>query len=162
MNQAAHAPEQPAKLLAHPDMSLLSGLQLIEAIANGSVPPPPMAQTIPIELQEWSAGKMLITAMPQAQFHNTYAIMHGGWTMTLLDTAMALAASTLLAPGQSCPSTETAVKFVRPIRLSVKQVKVTGQVIHQGNNLITLEGRVFDENGKLYAHGTSTCMVISN
>ncbi|HHE73702.1 MAG TPA: aromatic compound catabolic protein, partial [Desulfobacteraceae bacterium] len=33
-------------------------------------------------------------------------------------------------------------------------------LIHAGKQVATAEGRIYDANGKLYAHATSTCLII--
>jgi uncharacterized protein (TIGR00369 family) len=81
--------------------------------------------------------------------------------MTMLDTAMALAAQTTLSPGETCPSHETTAKFVRPIFIASGVMHVIGHVVSRGRTVITLEGRIEDAEGRLHAHGTSTCLVVS-
>jgi uncharacterized protein (TIGR00369 family) len=100
-----------------------------------------------------------LRAAPEHRFLNTMKTVHGGWIMTMLDTSMALAAHTTLSPGELCPSHETAVKFIRPIAVDCGELRITGDVISRGRTLITLEGRIESLQGKLYAHGTSTCLI---
>ena len=78
----------------------------------------------------------------------------------MLDTVMALAAQTTLAPGEACPSHETTAKFVRPIFVDAGELHVAGHVVSRGRSVITLEGRIEDARGRLFAHGTSTCLVV--
>ena len=80
--------------------------------------------------------------------------------MTMLDTVMALAAQTTLSPGETCPSHETTAKFVRPIFADSGEMHVTGHVVSRGRTVITLEGRIEDAEGRLHAHGTSTCLIV--
>jgi uncharacterized protein (TIGR00369 family) len=76
-------------------------------------------------------------------------ITHGGWAMTMLDSAMGLSALTTLSPGKICPSHETSVKFVRPILADGQTLHVIGTVISRGRTVITAEGRIEDGDGKL-------------
>ena len=78
----------------------------------------------------------------------------------MLDIAMALAAQTTLSPGEACPSHETTAKFVRPIPGESGVMHVIGRVVSRGRTVITLEGRIEDAEGRLHAHGTSTCLVV--
>ncbi|TGN61983.1 PaaI family thioesterase [Paracoccus liaowanqingii] len=119
-----------------------------------------MADLLPFALLRPEEGFVTLVALPEIRFSNPMMTMHGGWIMTMLDTAMALAAQTLLEPGQSCPSHETSAKFVRPIRVETGEIRVTGKVVSRGRTVITLEGRVEDIQGRLYAHGTSTCLIM--
>jgi uncharacterized protein (TIGR00369 family) len=73
---------------------------------------------------------------------------------------MALAAQTTLAAGEICPSHETSAKFVRPISIDSGVMHVIGHVVSRGRTVITLEGRVEDADGRLHAHGTSTCLIV--
>ena len=92
-----------------------SGLELVARLADGSIRRPPMAETLPFTLLPPEEGKVGLLATPEPRFCNLTNTVHGGWIMTMLDTAMALAAQTTLSPGETCPSHETTAKFVRPI-----------------------------------------------
>lgn len=82
--------------------------------------------------------------------------------MTMLDTSMALAAHTTLEPGEYGPTLETSVKFIRPILGDSGELRIVGHVISRSRSIITLEGRIETEQGKVHAHGTSTCMIVRN
>lgn len=138
-----------------------SGLELVAGLAAGSIRPPPMAETLPFTLLPPEEGKVRLLATPEPRFCNLTNTVHGGWIMTMLDTAMALAAQTTLSPGETCPSHETTAKFVRPIFVDSGVMHVIGRVVSRGRTVITLEGRIEDAQGRLHAHGTSTCLVVS-
>jgi uncharacterized protein (TIGR00369 family) len=138
-----------------------SGLELVARLADASIRRPPMAETLPFTLLPPEEGKVGLLATPEPRFCNLTNTVHGGWIMTMLDTAMALAAQTTLSPGETCPSHETSAKFVRPISIDSGVMHVTGYVLSRGRTVITLEGRIEDAEGKLHAHGTSTCLVVS-
>lgn len=128
-----------------------SGLELVARLADGSIRRPPMAETLPFTLLPPEEGKVGLLA-------NLTNTVHGGWIMTMLDTAMALAAQTTLSPGETCPSHETTAKFVRPISIDSGVMHVTGYVLSRGRTVITLEGRIEDAEGRLHAH---PCLVVS-
>lgn len=138
-----------------------SGIELVARLADGSVRPPPMAETLPFTLLPPEEGNVVLLATPEPRFGNLTNTVHGGWIMTMLDTAMALAAQTTLSPGETCPSHETTAKFVRPISADSGEMRVTGHVVSRGRTVITLEGRIEDTRGRLHAHGTSTCLIVS-
>lgn len=142
------------------EMAGWSGLELVARLADGSVHRPPMAETLPFTLLPPEEGKVRLLATPESRFCNLTNTVHGGWIMTMLDTVMALAAQTTLAPGESCPSQETTAKFVRPILADSGEMHAFGPVVSRGRTVITLEGRIEDANGRLHAHGTSTCLVV--
>jgi uncharacterized protein (TIGR00369 family) len=138
-----------------------TGLAFVAGLADGSIRRPPMADTLPFTLLPPEEGKVVLLATPEPRFCNLTNTIHGGWIMTMLDTVMALAAHTTLSAGETCPSHETTAKFVRPIRVESGVMRVTGHVVSRGRTLITLEGRIEDAQGRLHAHGTSTCLVVS-
>jgi uncharacterized protein (TIGR00369 family) len=138
-----------------------SGLELVARLADGSIRRPPMAETLPFTLLPPEEGKVGLLAIPEPRFCNLTNTVHGGWTMTMLDTVMALAAQTTLSPGETCPSHETTAKFVRPISIDSGVMHVTGHLVSRGRTVITLEGRIEDAQGRLHAHGTSTCLIVT-
>jgi len=142
------------------DQEVCSGLELVAKLADGSIRRPPMAETLPFTLLPPEKGKVGLLASPEPRFCNLTNTVHGGWIMTMLDTVMALAAQTTLSAGETCPSHETTAKFVRPIFADSGEMRVTGHVVSRGRTLITLEGRIEDAQGRIYAHGTSTCLVV--
>ncbi len=143
-----------------PEAAGLDGLRHVTALAEGRVPPPPMNDVIPFTLLPPIHGQVQLRAMPEARFHNPMGILHGGWLMTLLDSAMGLAGLSTLGPGEICPTHETAVKFLRPVQVASGPVLVTGRVLSRGRTLIALEGRAEAADGTLLAHGTSSCVVL--
>jgi uncharacterized protein (TIGR00369 family) len=137
-----------------------SGLELVAGLADGTISRPSMAETLPFTLLSPEEGKVRLVATPEARFYNLTNTIHGGWIMTMLDTAMSLAAQTTLSAGETGPSHETTAKFVRPISIACGVMHVIGHVVSRGRSVITLEGRIEDAEDRLHAHGTSTCLVV--
>ena len=87
-------------------------------------------------------------------------MVHGGLALALLDSAMGCAVHTTLPPGVSYTTLEVKANFVRPLTAATGLVRCTGAVVHAGRTVATAESRVVDLAGKLYAHGTSTLLVV--
>ncbi len=151
----AHAAQQSVG-----DFPQLTGLAVVERLFEGSLSPPPMAKVLPFTLLRPGPGKIELHATPDERVLNLTKTVHGGWIMTMLDTAMSLAALTTLGPGEVGPTHETSVKFVRPIGADAGQLRITGQVLSRGRSLITLEGKIEDTRERVLAHGTSTCLIV--
>ncbi|MBB5577221.1 MULTISPECIES: PaaI family thioesterase [Rhizobium] len=143
-----------------PDTTLMNGIEFVTGLSQGTLPRPPMADLLPFTLLPPDEGHVELLARPEARFFNVMNTVHGGWIMTMLDTSMSLAAQTTLMSGEVCPSQETSVKFVRPISVDCGELRITGKVISRGRTVITLDGRIENSQGKLYAHGTSTCLIV--
>lgn len=137
----------------------LTGLEVVEGMGQGRIPMPPMAAVLPIFPHSWSEGQVEFRAWPEARFYNPMGTVHGGWAMTMLDTAMGVAAYSTLKSGETYTSADTAVRFVRPIFEKTGELRVLGSVVSRGRSVITLDGRLEDLDGKLFAHGTSSCVV---
>lgn len=137
-----------------------TGLEFVKGLAEGRLARPPMAELLPFSLLPPLEGVVVLSALPEQRFLNTLNTVHGGWSMTMLDTAMALAAHTTLGPGEWCPTHETSVKFVRPTMSDSGELRITGRVISRSRTVITLEGRIESADGRLHAHGSSTCMIL--
>jgi uncharacterized protein (TIGR00369 family) len=101
-----------------------------------------MAETLPFKNLPPSAGRVELCAVPEERFLNPMGVVHGGWAMTMRDSAMGLSALTTLEPDEICPSHETSVKFVRPILADGRTLHMIGTVISRGRTVITAEGLI--------------------
>ena len=85
--------------------------------------------------------------------------MHGGWALTLIDSAAGCAAHTLLPAGVGYATVETKANFTRPITEDAGRVRAEGRVVTRGRQIMTADARLLDSQGRILAHGTSTLMV---
>jgi uncharacterized protein (TIGR00369 family) len=138
----------------------LSGLDYLNAVFAGKLPLPPIAETLDFTGAEVGEGRAVFVAEPREFLYNPIGVVHGGFAMTILDSAMGCAVHSMLAAGEGYTSLETSVNFVRPITLKTGRMRCEGKVIHRGGRIATAEGRLIEEStGKLLAHGTTTCLV---
>jgi uncharacterized protein (TIGR00369 family) len=137
----------------------LSGLEFLQRIVAGELPPPPIAALLKFELAELSEGQAVFAVEPAEYHYNPIGVVHGGVAATLLDSAMGCAVHSALPAGAGYTSLEIKVNFVRPLTAETGRVRCEAKLIHLGGRTATAEGRVVDEAGKLYAHGTTTCLI---
>jgi uncharacterized protein (TIGR00369 family) len=90
---------------------------------------------------------------------NPAGTVHGGFTATLLDSCMGLAIQSTLERGIGQTTLEFKISLVRPITPETGPIKAEGLVLSRGRQIGTAEGRVTDGNGRLLAHGTTTCLI---
>jgi uncharacterized protein (TIGR00369 family) len=139
-----------------------TGLELLNEIATRKLPPPPMAETMGFTGVGFEEGKAVFEGEPAEYLYNPIGVVHGGFAMTLLDSAMGVAVHTTLEVGERYTTLETKVNFVRPIMLETGRVRCEGVVVYRGGTIVTAEGKLTAvNNGKLLAHGTTTCLIIS-
>ena len=139
----------------------MSGLEFLRAIRDGRLPPAPMAVLLGFRLVDVEPGEVAFEVLPRQEHYNPIGTVHCGLAMTLLDSAMACSVHTHLAPGVGYTTVEAKINLVRPIMAETGKLRALGKTIHVGSRIATAEGRLVDDAGKLYAHGTTTCIVLS-
>jgi uncharacterized protein (TIGR00369 family) len=100
--------------------------------------------------------------MPGEQHYNPIGVVHGGLAMTLLDSAMGCAVQTHMPAGGGYTTLEAKTHLVRAITSKTGSLRAIGKALHLGSRVATAEGRLVDGAGKLYAHATTTCMVLGH
>ena len=140
----------------------MTGKQILQAIIDGELPAPPITETLSFWLAEVGDGFAAFEGEPGAHLLNQMGGVHGGWALTLIDSAIGCAGLTLLPAGTGYTTVETKANFSRPITKDTGRVRAEGRVVSQGRQLISGEARVLSRDGKLLAHGTSTLLVLSN
>ena len=138
----------------------LSGLEFLQKVVAGELPRPPIADLMNFDLVEVSDGFAVFTVEPAEYHYNPIGVVHGGLAATLLDSAMGCAIHSTLPPGVVYTTLEVKVNFVRALTMQTGLVRGEAKVIHAGARTATAEARLIDASGKLYAHGTTTCLVI--
>jgi uncharacterized protein (TIGR00369 family) len=135
------------------------GLDFLQAIVDGRLPNPPICKVLNFHLAEVSEGQAVFEGVPDASFYNPIDTVHGGFAVTLLDSALSCAIFTTLAKGEKFTTLEIKVNLVRPILKDTGLLRAEGRVIHRGRAVATSEGKLKDKAGRLYAHATTTCMI---
>jgi len=136
-----------------------SGLDLLRGIIEGRVPRPPIADTLNFYLIEVERGRAVFQGTPKTAYLNPIGTIHGGWTATLLDSCMACAVHTTVPAGQGYTTVEFKLNLVRAVMPDSGPLRAEGKLINAGRTIATSEGRLVDASGKLYAHGTETCLI---
>lgn len=137
----------------------LSGMDYIQAIFEGELPPPPISTLMGFRGVSAEPGRAVFELEPGLQHYNPIGSVHGGVALTLLDSAMGCAVHTLLEAGVGYTTLEVKTNFVRPITAQTGLIRCEGVVIHSGSRIATAEGKLTDAAGKLLAHGTTTCLI---
>jgi uncharacterized protein (TIGR00369 family) len=147
--------------LAEPSQfATLSGREMLQSIIDGTVPQPPIGQAMCYYVVEVGDGFVAFEGNPDEQLLNPLGHVHGGFALTLIDSACGAAAHSLLGPGVGYATIETKGNFSRPITRETGPVRAEGRVISQGRRVISSEARVLSADGRVMAHGTSTVMVL--
>ena len=139
----------------------LSGLEFVQGLADGTLPLKMMAETLGYDVSEAESGRVVVTALPDRCHLNPAGTVHGGLAATMLDTCMGLAIHTKIEKGFGSTTLEFKISLLRPITPETGLIKAEGIVLSCGRRIGTAEGRVTDREGRLLAHGTTTCMIFA-
>ena len=138
----------------------LSGAEFLQKIVSGELPGPPLAALMNFKIVELGEGNATFAVDPAEYHYNPIGVVHGGLAATLLDSAMGCAVHSMLPVGMGYTTLELKVNFIRAMTAETGRVRAEAKLIHLGSRTATAEGRVVDESGKLYAHGTTTCLIL--
>lgn len=140
----------------------MSGLEYMQALVNGEVGAKPsinptMGMSIPYGLEK---GMASFDCEPGDHLLNPMGFVHGGFAATVLDSALGVAVHTTLEAGWGFTTAELKINYTRAIRPDSGTLRATGRIIHRGRQMATAEAELRGiEDGKLYAHGSTTCFV---
>jgi uncharacterized protein (TIGR00369 family) len=139
----------------------MPGIEFLRAIRDGRLPVPPLAKLLGFSLVEVEPGHAVFEFVPGERHYNPIGVVHGGLAMTLLDSAMGCCVHTRMPAGSGYTTLEAKTNLVRAITGETGRLRATGKLVHLGNRIATAEGRLEDAAGKLYAHATTTCIVLN-
>lgn len=139
----------------------MSGLDYLQAMIDGTIPPPPIASHINLEIAEVRPGVAIMAATPDDSHYNPIGSVHGGFFATLLDSVCGCAVQTTLPAGTAYTSLDLTVSFLRGISTDTGRVVATGRVTKPGSRAAFVEADIKDANGRLLATATSTCLVFT-
>lgn len=140
------------------DIKNLSGLQIMQEMCNGNLPMPSMVTTVPMKPTLIESGQVTFEVQADQHHLNPLGGVHGGFAATVLDTVTGCAIHTVLEASAGYGTIDLNIKMCRPIPQN-RPLTAIGQIINTSKNLAISEGKIIDEDGKLYAHATATCMI---
>lgn len=138
----------------------LAGIEYLDAMRRGELPPPPIASHFDFRIVEVAAGKVSFTCEPDESAYNPIGLVHGGLVCTLLDSVLGCAVQTTLPAGTGYTSIELKVNYLRPVRRDTGELRAHGWVTKPGRRVAFAEADVRDPAGKVVATASGTCLVI--
>jgi uncharacterized protein (TIGR00369 family) len=137
----------------------MSGLDFLNGISKGEIPPPPIAETLDFHPLSVEVGKVAFEFEAKEYHYNPIGGVHGGVISTLLDTVMGCAVHSKLPQGMAYTTLEFKINFIRAVTIKSGEMKAEGRLIHLGKNTAFVEADLRDAQENIYAHGVSTCMI---
>jgi uncharacterized protein (TIGR00369 family) len=136
------------------------GLELMRAMAEGAVPPPPVGSLIGVDRFVVEKGKVSVDFEP-AEFHyNAMGAVHGGVIATVIDIVLGSAVHSTLKAGQGFTTLTLELKYHRAATTKSGRLTATAEIVARGREIVTAEAKLVDRNGRLFAAATSTLMIL--
>ena len=150
----------PEQMLDRATMASMSGLDYLRGLLEGRFPHPPIAGLMSYRMTEVAEGRVAFRATAGFQHLNPMGTVHGGWYGTLLDSALGCAVMTRIPAGHWYTTLEYRVNLLRPVPLD-SEVEAVATVRHAGRTTGVAEADIRGvADGKLYATGSTTCLIM--
>jgi len=137
-----------------------SGLDAIRAIQSGTLPRPPISSLVNFTIAEVDEGRVVVEGYPGEEHYNPIGVVHGGFALTIFDTAMSCAIHTLLPAGVAYTTTDVQVRFIRGVTTATGAVRCEGLALHVGRSTAVAEAKMYDSSRRLLAIGTTACAIL--
>jgi uncharacterized protein (TIGR00369 family) len=145
--------------MSRPPLADRSGVEFFKGLQDGSIPEQPITQTVGWDIDVVENGYLSLLFEPKDYLLHAAGLVHGGVMATLLDSAMSGAVMTTLEKGQGCTTIQLNISPVRGIRADAPRLRIEGRVVHGGRQTGVATGTIKDEEGRLYAHGSASCLI---
>lgn len=142
-------------------MQSMPGLDYLRGILRGDFPAAPISATLDFYPVEFDHGRAVFEGTPAPFIYNPLGMVHGGWAATILDSAMGCAVHTTLPAGKVYTTVDLSISLVRAITTRTNRVRCEARVVHTGGTIATADARLFDDEGVLCAHGSTTCLIMA-
>ena len=152
--------QSPDDLPSQDELLNMSGLEFMSNMVQGKIAGPPISHLLNYTLTEVSDGRVVFAGTPVFDVTNPMGTVHGGWYGTILDSCMACAVMTKVPRGSVYTTLEYKINILRSIPLGTS-VQAIGTAQHVGRSTGVANGEIRGvEDGKLYATGSTTCIVM--
>jgi uncharacterized protein (TIGR00369 family) len=121
--------------------------------------PPAIAKLLGFTLASAGSGRATIEFEADHRHSNPMGTLHGGVLCDIADAAMGIAYSTTLAPGETFTTVELHINFLRPVWNA--KLRAEGRMVRAGKVVGLVECDIFDEQRRLIARASSTCMTLA-
>jgi uncharacterized protein (TIGR00369 family) len=137
----------------------MAGIDYLRAMADGVLPPAPIAGLMQFTIAAVEPGRVEFTCVPDESAYNPIGAVHGGLMCTLLDSVTGCAIHSTLPKGMGYTSVEIKVNYLKAVRVSSGTLTATGTVVKSGARVGFAEGVVTDASGAVVATASSTLLI---
>jgi len=120
----------------------------------------PFFMHMSMRVTELGIGYSKVVAEIGKKHMNPFGAIHGGVYASVIDTAAYWSAYCDLPEEQGLVTIDLKVDFLSPVL--DQKIIVSGKRVKAGKTIYLTEAQMINENGKVFAHGTSKLLVIHN
>lgn len=152
--------QSPDDLTKPEQMADLSGLEIMQKMLAGEIAGPPIAGVMNFRLDQVGPGRIVFRGTPLFDHCNPMGTVHGGWFGTILDSALGCVVATGVPVGRWYTTLEYKVNITRALRPGT-EVLAEAILQHGGRSTAVASAELRGaEDGRLYATGNTTCIIL--
>ena len=134
------------------------GEEGLTSSSRGDLPAPPVGALVGFDVEHAADGESRLTFEARPEHANPMGTLHGGVLCDVGDAAMGTAYASTLAADESFTTLELKVNYLRPVWDAT--LTATGRVVSGGRTVGLVECDVHDEEDRLVARLSSTCLTL--
>jgi len=128
-------------------------------MAAGELAAPPIAKLLGLQLVSVGDGTAIFEMDVDERFWNPMGTLHGGILCDIADAAMGFAYASKLEEHERFTTVELKINFLRPVIKG--RLRASGHIVKKGRKIGLVDCDVTDEQGRLVARASSTCMTLA-
>ena len=134
--------------------------QIIEDMIAGKIPPPPIAKLLNFKLIDYCDGCTTLEMDIDERYYNPMGSLHGGVMCDLADAAMGTSFFTTLEENEFYTTVDLRINFLLPVKEG--KIRASAKIIKRGRRLGYMECEILNEQNKLVAKASSTCIILTS
>lgn len=147
--------------LTQAEWDRMSGLEVVQALATGELPAPPVSHLTGLRPVDADQGRVTFALPASAWLTNPTGFIQGGAVALLADSAMALAAQSTCPPRTTATPLDLRVNYVRPVPADGRDLVGRATIVHRGRSLAIATADIQNADGKRVAVATGTALIRS-
>jgi len=120
--------------------------------------PAPIGKLFGLKLYTPADGQAIVEFEATERYANPMGTLHGGVLCDIADAAMGAAYRSTLTDGESFTTLELKINFLRPVWKA--KLRAEADMVRAGKIVGLVECNIFDEQRRLVARASSTCMTL--
>ena len=151
--------EPPRGSVLGPEVRDKSGLEMLRAFIDRTLPDPPAARLTGLRLSEAGIGVASASMPASVWWQSGAGVFLAGTIAFVADLPLSCAVLTGVPAGVAVASSELSVSFVRGATIRSNSINGRARLVHSTRSLGLSEATIEDGRGRLLGHATSRCVI---